>query len=182
MGSLGPLDFLDPRVFDHTKDEIPRFVLHGFICSLIADPNLVDCPFPGTDWCLLVVLNGHIVNFGIPWTAERGGVICCVCCRVLYNPDEVVYTVLLVVRDDEEDFKKNLKEFCKVWVRGLDRNGLGFLERFEKCGGYVVDQHSVIEDVAAVGCWNSSRWCCISKLWKIALVVGNAYLKYINDH
>ena len=114
MGSLVPHDFLDPRVFDHTKDEIPRFVLHGFIFSLIADPNLVDCPFPGTDWCLLVVLNGHIVNFGIPWTAERGGVICCVCCRVLYNPDEVVYTVLLVVRDDEEDFKKNLKEFCKV--------------------------------------------------------------------
>ena len=45
---------------------------------------------------------------------ERGGVIRRIIFRVLDDTDEVMYLVLLVVRNDEEDLGKHLAEFRKM--------------------------------------------------------------------
>ena len=45
---------------------------------------------------------------------ECVGVILRVCCRVLNDPNEVMDTVLLVVRNEEEDLGKDLTEFREM--------------------------------------------------------------------
>ena len=64
MLSLGLIDFADPRVFDHADDELSCFALCGFIRSAIAEPGLVDRLSPSADRCLIIFLDGSIVNDG----------------------------------------------------------------------------------------------------------------------
>ena len=107
---LGPLDLSDPRVFYHDEDKFPIPALRGFKCHVVAAPGLVYRLLLGADLCLLIVINQRVVNSGLAWLGERGGLVRRVGCRILYDPDKFMHPVFLVIWDDEEDLLQNLTE------------------------------------------------------------------------
>ena len=100
---LVPLEISDPRVFYHTEDKFFSLALCGFKCCVVAAPGLVYGLLSNAERCLLVVVDRRILNSGLARLGGSGGVVRRVGCRVLYDPDEVVYPVFLVVRYDKED-------------------------------------------------------------------------------
>ena len=101
---LGPLEISDPRIFYHAEDKFISLALRGFKGHVVAALGLVYRPLSGVDRCLFIVLDRHVVNNGIAWSGERGGVVHCVGCRALYDPDEVMNPILLVLRGEKEGF------------------------------------------------------------------------------
>ena len=61
-----------------------------------------------------IICDGHIVYGRLSREGERRGVIRCVFRRVLDENDEVVYTILLIIRNDEKDLGKYLAEFQEM--------------------------------------------------------------------
>ena len=78
---IGPLDLLDPRVFNHAEDELPSFTIRGFGCRVVSAQGLVCLILSGVDRCLLIVFDKFIVNIGLVWS---GGMRkCSLTCRLL---------------------------------------------------------------------------------------------------
>ena len=59
---LGPLDFVDPNVYNSAEDEFPRFAFHSFISDEVADVGLVDGLIPCSHKSLFVFPDGRIVH------------------------------------------------------------------------------------------------------------------------
>ena len=128
------LELLYPRIFAAAENELSSLALSGSEGRIIAVPGLVDRLLLGLDRCLLIVAYRRVVNGGISFPGECGGIVQRVCFRVLYYPNDVISPVFLFVRDTEKDLWQHLAEFCEVWVRGLAGSGLEFLKRFGKEG------------------------------------------------
>ena len=58
-------------------------------------PGLVYRLLSGADRCFITVVDQRVVNIGLAWLTERGGVVHHVGFRILYDPDEVMYPVFL---------------------------------------------------------------------------------------
>ena len=111
---LGPIDFADPRVFDSAEDEFTRFMLCGFISGEVEDAVLVNGSLTCSHRRFIVVPDRRIMGDRFWGAGEHGGVIFCVRCRVLNDPDEVMDAFFLVIRNDKEDSGEYLMKFCNM--------------------------------------------------------------------
>ena len=100
---LGPLEISDPRVLHHSEDKFTSLSIRGLECRVVAAPGLLYHLFLGANQCHVIVVNRCVINSRLAWSWERGIVFLCVGCRVLYDPDKVMYPIFLVVRDDTEN-------------------------------------------------------------------------------
>ena len=66
------------------------------------------------------------------------------------EPDELMYTDFLVVRNDKEILWQQFAKFCKVWVRGMAGDSIEFSEHFGKEGGNFIRQHVLFDVLSAV--------------------------------
>ena len=97
------LDSPYPLIFDHDEDKLSSLALRCFEGRKIAGTALVYCFLLGEERCLFIIVYRCVINDGLTWSGERGGIVCHVYCRVLYNPDKFLYLVFLVIRNDKED-------------------------------------------------------------------------------
>ena len=129
---FGPLEFVDPRVFNNSEEKFTHFVFRRFISGEVADAGLVDDLLPFSHRWLFVVPYGRIVD-GMFWRmGKRVSEIWRVRCWVLNEPDEVMDSVFLVISNDEEDLLNYLMEFRKMWVYWLARDEIEFLSTWAK--------------------------------------------------
>ena len=105
---------MDPCVFNNAKDKFTRLAFRGFVCGEIAEAGLVDSLLPCSYRCLFVVRDGCIIYGRLLVPGGRGSVKYCVCCRVFYETNEVLHSILIIVRNDKEYFLKYLTEFCEM--------------------------------------------------------------------
>ena len=56
------LDFTDPRVFENPEEEFTYFEFYGLISGEVEDAGVVNDFLPQYQRCILVVLDGHIVD------------------------------------------------------------------------------------------------------------------------
>ena len=97
------LEISDPRVLHHSEDKFTSLSIRGLECRVVAAPGLLYHLFLGANQCHVIVVNRCVINSRLAWSWERGSVFLCVGCRVLYDPDKVMYPIFLVVRDDTEN-------------------------------------------------------------------------------